>query len=171
MTDIARQYALAVFALAHDEQATLAIDACFHDYGELSRAEHLKVFNNPRLTKQERKAMLESLVKNELFRHFLYVLIDNDRFELLRSIGLLYAELVRDMNKIMRVQVISQAPLDNGTKTRLIQKLQSAYHRQIELEEAFDPAIIAGFRLVYDGSVIDETVNRRLEELRTSLKR
>ncbi|MDD4183900.1 MAG: ATP synthase F1 subunit delta [Candidatus Izemoplasmatales bacterium] len=170
MMETARQYALAVFQLALEKGNLKGISLCFDTYQELENEDHLSLFNNPRLTKKERKDLLKDIVSEEDYRNFLYVLIDNDRFELLQAIRLEFEELIRDMGKILKVKVVSREPLDQKNKERLIHKLESEYKRKIELEETIDPKIIAGFKLEYDGKVSDQTINRRLHELRTNLK-
>jgi len=171
MTETARQYALAVFQLALEKDALKQIGDCFVLYKDFENPDYRPVFTNPRLSKSERKSLVNEVVKDESYLSFLQVLIDNDRFDLLPAIRLEFENLVREMGNIMKVKVVSRDPLTQNNKERLKRKLESEYRRQIELEEATDPKIIAGFRLEYDGKITDQTINRQLEDLKTNLKR
>jgi F-type H+-transporting ATPase subunit delta len=170
MIEIARQYALALFSLAKAEQKSEEIPALFQRHKELQAETTLKLFLSPRISKADKRDIVSQSVSDMLFRHFLFVLIDNDRLKLLALIEAEYNALIRDQNQEMEVSVFCKRPLSPSTKDRLKRKLEQDYDKRVSIKEIIDPTIIAGIRIEFAGKVIDETINRQIINLTHNLK-
>ena len=101
--------------------------------------------------------------------NLLKVLIDNDRFDIIEACTLAYQDILDEMNKVMQVKVYSNKPLTKVNIDKIKKKLKSTYQRTIEIQEEIDQTILGGFRLEFEGNVIDETINRKLDDMHSSL--
>jgi F-type H+-transporting ATPase subunit delta len=169
MTGIANQYALAVFSLAKEENReedfVLLLEKISNEISEDS----LKFFAHPKISKAEKREFLTNVIEDKLLLNFLKVLVDNDRISLLKAITLAYKDILDDINKTMVVKVISNGPLTKSNLERISKKLSATYNRKIKIIEEADKTIIGGFRLEFEGNILDETINKQLEDLKTSL--
>jgi len=169
MTGIANQYALAVFSLAKEQGKELEFSISLSEFAGNITEDTQKFFAHPKISRIEKKSMLENVVKDGLLLNFLKVLTDNDRFSLIEAVALAYKDILDELNKIMKVVVFSKKPLTKTNLEKIKKKLKSTYQRRIELQEVIDEAIIGGFKVEFEGNVIDETINKQLEDLKSSL--
>jgi F-type H+-transporting ATPase subunit delta len=169
MTGIANQYALAVFSLAKEAGKEIEYDVLLNEFAKSITEETQKFFAHPKISKLEKKSMLEEVVKDKLLLNFLKVLVDNQRFSLVEAVALAYKDILDDLNKVMNVTVISKKPLTEVNLERIKKKLKSTYQRRVDLEEVIDESIIGGFKIEFEGNVIDETINKQLTDLKSSL--
>ena len=80
-----------------------------------------------------------------------------------------YRELYYEANCILPVRAVTAVPLSQAQTQRLTDKLAAMTGRKILLTNRVEPAAIGGVRLEYAGQQVDDTVSRRLEELRSLL--
>ena len=66
-------------------------------------------------------------------------------------------------------EVRSAIPLDEEQRRRLVDALQRATGKQVELKVIVDPGVIGGLVARVGDTVIDGTVRRRLDQLRETL--
>lgn len=169
MTGIANQYALAVFSLAKEIGKEKEYLPILENFSKGVSKETQKFFAHPKISITEKKAMLEKVVDDALLLNFLKVLVDNDRFSLVESIALSYKDILDNLNKIMTVKVISKTALTKINLNKIVKRLETTYHKKIVIEEMIDKTIIGGFKIEFEGNVIDETINRQLADLKSSL--
>ncbi len=170
MTGIAHQYALAVFSLAEEANRGKAFKKTLSEFVASLDEETYKFFNHPKVSRQDKTMILEKVIVNDtLLLNFLKVLVENQRFSLLEAILIAYQEILDSLDKIMKVKIISNKPLSNDNLKKIKDKLNKKYNRSIQIEEEIDSSIIGGFRIEFEGNIIDETINSQLEQLRTSL--
>lgn len=169
MTGIAHQYALAVFSLAKDSKQELKFLDSLNGFVSNLTEETYKLFAHPKISKSEKKDLLENIVKDKLLLNFIKVLIDNDRFSMIEAISFAYRDIIDELNKVMKVTVISNKKLTETNLDRIKKKLNKTYHRNIEIETVLDSSILGGFRIEFDGNIIDETINQQLADLKASL--
>jgi len=169
MTGIASQYALAVFSLAKESEREEEFFSIIEEFSKSLDDKTHKFFAHPKISKLDKKTVLSDIVKDELLLNFLKVLVDNDRFLLVEAVVFAYKDILDEQNKVMQVKVYSNTPLSKVNLNKIIKKLKTTYNRKVELEEQTDETIIGGFRLEFEGNVLDETVNKRLEDIKTSL--
>ena len=128
-----------------------------------------KFFAHPKIEKENKMKVIEQVTSDSLLIHFLKVLVENDRIPLIDSITMSYQEILDELHKVMQVKVISGNPLKKENIKKIKDKLSKSYGRTIELETVIDPSIIGGFRLEFEGNIIDETINKQLDNLKSSL--
>ncbi|MCK4551488.1 MAG: ATP synthase F1 subunit delta [Tenericutes bacterium] len=169
MTGIANQYALAVFSLAKQEKREIEFLTILENFTGGVDEETQKFFAHPKISKLDKKEMLEKVLQDKLLLNFLKVLVDNDRIFLVQAVALEYKNILNELNKLMNVVVISSNPLSKANLDKISKKLKSTYDRKIEIKEEIDKSIIGGFRIEFEGNIIDETINKQLEDIKSSL--
>lgn len=169
MTGIAHQYALAVFSLADEAgRADTFLDDLTH-FAEGLDEKTQSFFIHPKIARQDKQNVLDTAVKDPLLANFLKVLVDNQRFSLINAILLAYREILDNRHKVMHVLIYSNQPLSEENLKKITNKLSKRYHRTVESEHFIDTSIIGGVRIEFEGNVIDETINRQLENIKSSL--
>lgn len=169
MAGIAKQYALAVFSLAKEEKRSDSFLDSLNNFADQTDEETYKFFAHPKISKEIKKGTLDKVVEDNLVKNLLKVLIDNERFDLVSDVAKAYQEILDDMNQVMKVLVYSKESLTKTNINKVISKLSTDYQRKVEIEELIDETILGGFRLEFEGNVIDETINRKLDDLHSSL--
>ncbi|MCK5732449.1 MAG: ATP synthase F1 subunit delta [Tenericutes bacterium] len=169
MTGIANQYALAVFSLAKQEKREFEFLTILENFASEVDEETQKFFAHPKISKLNKKEMLEKVLQDKLLLNFLKVLVDNDRIFLVQAVALEYKNILNELNKLMNVVVVSNNPLTKANLEKIRKKLKITYDRKIEIKEEIDKSIIGGFRIEFEGNIIDETINKQLEDIKSSL--
>ena len=169
MTGIANQYALAVFSLAKQEKKEVEFLTILENFASGIEEKTNKFFAHPKISRLDKKTMLENVLQDKLLLNFIKVLVDNDRFFLIQAIVLEYKNILDKLNKLMNVVVISNNPLTKVNLEKIRKKLKSTYNKKIEIKEEIDKSIIGGFRIEFEGNIIDETINRQLEDIKSTL--
>jgi len=169
MTGIAYQYALAVFSLANEKGQAKDFHEKLKGFAESLDGESVKFFVHPKIEMKDKVAVIDKTVGEPLLGNFLKVLVENDRFSLVEAIVMAYQDILDNLNKVMKVVIYSNKPLSKTNIEKIKEKLSKTYNRTIEAETAIDETILGGFRIEFEGNVIDETINRHLENIRSSL--
>ena len=171
MSAVSEQYAVALFELAiQDKQETTILQA-FDTLIEALDDESKAFFNHPRIRKEEKKAVLKASKLPPLFWHFLCVLIDYNRFDLIDVMRENYQKIAEKHEGIMRLHVFSGKALNDTRIEQLKQAYENKYQRKIMIENHVDASILGGLRIEYNGLVLDDTVYTELNRLKTALKK
>jgi F-type H+-transporting ATPase subunit delta len=169
MSYVAFQYAEAVFALALEANK---VEELIKEYDQFRQSidHEIELFlTHPKIKKQDKKDVLSKTINDSLLAHFVFVLIDNNRIDLLHDI---YEELLtiyNNQNKLMNAIVYSQKALPISDLNKLKNNLGMKHNRKVKLENIVDPTIIGGLRIEYEGQVLDETINNYLQKLKQNL--
>ncbi len=169
MTGIAHQYALAVFSLAKDSKREFEFIDSLNAFVSGLSLDTYKFFAHPKISKTEKKDLLEVVVKDKLLLNFIKVLVDNDRFSIIEAVSLSYQDILNDLNKIMKVMVVSNKKMTETNLNKIKNKLKKTYNRNIEIQTVLDSNILGGFRIEFEGNIIDETINKQLVDIKASL--
>lgn len=170
MSVLGFQYAEALFDLANEKKCVDKIKDNFGSFIEASSAELMDFMNHPKIQKSVKKEMIDDLKLEDLLTHFLYVVIDHDRYEYLHEIFEEYENIIHRQNQVMNVNVYSKKKLTKAEKERLISKLEKKHNRKIELKNIVDETIVGGLKVEYEGYVLDDTINNYLQNLKATLK-
>lgn len=171
MNGKAFEYALAIFSLAVERRVEQSTFDSLETFQSALTAEMKKFFRHPAIEKAAKKQVLESSVFEPLLRNFLFLLIDNQRFEQLHEIVKEYRLLLQQQNRQLVLKVFSKAPLSQDTLQALKTKYARDTNRVVLIENILDSTIIAGIRLEFDGYVLDQSINHYLDDLTKQLQR
>jgi len=128
-----------------------------------------QLFEHPKLTQEEKKQVIDQVFgKMSLaLKHFLYVLIDNHRLQDIQMIYLAFCDIYKDYHKLLDVQAVTAEPLSNAQKKQLEEKLSIKYRKKINIINEVDPKVIGGIRLNINNEVLDHSVSRHLQNLKS----
>ena len=80
-----------------------------------------------------------------------------------------YRSLYNEANGILEVRAVSAVPLTPAQEDRLRGKLADMTGKEICLLCTVDETVLGGMRLDYDGKRLDDTLQYRLESIRSLL--
>lgn len=170
MSVLGFQYAEALFDLAFEEKSVTEMNQTFESFLNLSTADLDEFMTHPKISKEVKKEMIDEFELPNVFTHFMYVVIDHDRYDLMKDIYDEFSKIIYRQNKVMHVTVYSKKALTQGEKERLITRLKKKHNRDIELKNMLDESIVGGLKVEYEGYVLDDTINNYLQSLKATLK-
>jgi F-type H+-transporting ATPase subunit delta len=173
---IARRYARAVFELAREEgrvaETTRELEGFAEAYG-LS-AEFRALEHTPAIGDADREAVVRELASrigaSETARRTVTLLAKRQRLSVLPDLVRQLHEMADDHLGILRAQVRSAHKLSDAYVQRLKKKLEEATGKNVILDVAEDPSLIAGLVTEIGDRVIDGSVRGRLHRLADSLR-
>ena len=174
---VAKNYAQALIELAGNDlsvQETFfnEIKAVSESVSQVKNAD--QVFENPEISKDEKKELLKKLFQGKLdakVLNLLFLLIDKQRFNLLSAIQDELLKLVNKNKGIVIAEVSSASELDANTIQALKQKLENILGKseKVTIESKVEPALLGGMKVTINDLVYDGSIKGRLENLKRKL--
>ena len=174
---IARRYAKALLKYAQEKDKTFPVYEAARQV-EASFIAHLdlqEAMLNPVLTASQKEVLMLSAAgvdaaSSEEYLRFVRLLLRERREDYLRPIMLMYQKLYRDVNHIVRAQIVTAAPLDKQILSRIEEVVaRHCKDAKLEFEHKIDPKIIGGFVLNVGGEQLDASIEKELKQLRLKL--
>ncbi len=170
---IEAEYAKAIYDLAVEEHKEEKFVSCFETIIEsLKDNDFQKVLTSPFIQSTEKKKIIEKIFSEleKTFVDFLYVLIDNHRFDRIDDIYDEYNRLLLEQRDIIKIEVHSAVPLNSMHMVHLIESLKEKYKdKKIELENIVDPTLIGGIQIISGGESLDISLKNSLNKLKEAL--
>ena len=174
VNDVSNEYSIALFDLAKEHNE---IELVYENLKILVNSikennEFLKVMSSYELTNDDKKKIIKDILnlnEENYFLYFLYVLIDNNRFDQLGNILSSYYNIILRLNNQMEVTVYTKYSLTKEQKTSLINRLEKDFKHKIILTEVVDNTLRGGIKLVTNDLVYDYTIDGQLNELKDKL--
>lgn len=171
---VSRRYAKALLKYAQDQHSADQIYEKMKvlEVNFLSHPELEKSLQNPVLSARDKEALLSAAVgyaAGEEFLRFIRLVIKNRRESFMRSIGLMYQKLYRELNNISLAQIITAIPVAGEILDKIKQLVSQKADQTVEFTYRVDPSIIGGFVLKIDSMQLDASVNKELKLLRLKL--
>ena len=174
MSKIASRYTVALLELAIDEERVLFYRdqiALIHD--TINKCPRLMAFlNHFMISKEEKKALIKKIFSdqdNESVIKFLYVIIDQDRCNILDTI---IDDFLKQSNAYMGIltgYVYSAYQLDEKQLKEIEDAVSIRLDKKVLLENFIDQELISGVKIVVDDNVIDGSLKNKISLLRNSL--
>lgn len=172
---IARVYAEALLRAArqhHAEEEMLEqLDSLIEDV--FASSPELERFLSSGIISRRRKAeTIRKLFENRahpLLLHFLLVLNDHDRLNLLRTIAKAYRQLRDREARRARVEIRSAVPLGEGYLEQIAEQLRHIFHVEPLVQNRVDPELLGGLVVRIGDWVFDGSVRSYLEKLEKEL--
>ena len=175
MEEIASVYARSLFEVAKEQDK---LDKVRDEIGEFSDAlnesRELQVFLfSPYFSTTEKAEGLDRAVSgaDEIFVNFLKLLIENHRMPVIFRVRRAYDALWEEENKLLPVSVTSAVELDKATVSQIGDRIAEQTDRKVEVSADVDPDILGGIVVRVGNSVLDASVNNRLDQLRRQVAR
>ncbi len=174
---LAKNYAQALLEITNNDvkEQELILSELFVINDSMSKVSKAnEVFNSPAFSKETKKELLKKLFDGKIHQkvlNLLYVLVDNQRFNVLSNIQEQFQRLVNMKKGTVQAEIISAHPLDTGTLEALKQKLERILNSEnITLETKTEPALIGGIKIKVNDLVYDGSIKGRLDGLKRTLK-
>lgn len=171
MSDLNREYAEALFALAMEvkqEQAYLDALRLIGDALE-AEPEYVEVLSAPSIPGEERTALLEQAfgaAVPEQVLSFVQLICAHGRIRSLSDCIDEYHHLYQAAMALSTAHVVSAVGLTDDQKARLAEKLSAKFGRDITLVCTVDEHLLGGITVRIDGVVLDGSLRRRLQEVK-----
>lgn len=175
MTQVGSVYAQALYDLAKEEGLGKSI---LEEMKALNEAfaqnpDYLRLLSTPNLSKEERIQILDAAFQGKIQAYvlnFLKILTEKGYVKKFSDCCDAYRELYNEDNGILPVKAVTAVPMTDAQREKLSAKLNALTGKTIELNNEIDPACLGGVRLDYDGKRVDDTVQHRLDAVRSLLK-
>ncbi len=176
ITTVGLQYAKALFDLASAKN----LEKSYYDNLVVindvvkKNEEVLKTFSHPSITNEEKKDILSNTLKGNIedeLLHFLFVLIDNNRFLELGDIIDSYQKYLNELNKECNAIIYTKYMLLEEEKKNLINKLEKHFNKKVNANIIVDETLIGGITINIDGKVIDASIYNQMLSLKNELKK
>ena len=170
---VATVYAAALFDLAVEEgksrevlQQMQVLDGVFRE-----EPDFIRLLCSANVPKTERCQILDSLRgKTEpCILNFMKLLTEKGYMRHFSACCKEYRALYNEANGILEVRAVSAVPLTSAQEDRLRGKLADMTGKEICLLCTVDETVLGGMRLDYDGKRLDDTLQHRLESIRSLL--
>jgi F-type H+-transporting ATPase subunit delta len=169
-----REYALALYESVDKTKRTEMIE-WFHLIEGIveSTPDYVRLMRSPNVSDAVKKKLLSEVFVDapQTFLHFLYVVIDQDRFGEILDISHDFQSMMHDEDQVMVVDVITARPVDLSQRQTLTQALENTYQKTIVLQERLESDVIGGIRLEFQGKVLDQSVKAQVQRLQQSLRK
>jgi len=175
MTRVGSVYAQALYDLAKEEGLGKKILEEMKVLREVfsQNPDYLRLLSTPNLSKDERISILDEGFKGKIepyVLNFLKLLTEKGYVRKFSDCCDAYRELYNEDNGILPVRAVTAVPMTEAQKAKLTEKLVKITGKTIELNNVIDEKCLGGVRLDYDGKRVDDTVQHRLDAVRSLLK-
>ncbi len=168
---VAGRYAKALFDLAIEMKvlekvyadAELIIDVC-----EENR-DFVLLLRSPIIKDVKKLAIIKDIFEknlNELTYRFLVVITRNKRESIIKEIAERFVDFYKEYKNILPVNLTAAIKLDEETRGKIIELLNTHSDSTIELTEKVDEKLIGGFVLSFDDKQLDASILRQIKNLK-----
>jgi len=172
---IASRYVTALFELAESDKSLDKTQDELEALGQLytQSPAFARLCNDPTLSVADQQAGLEGIAKklklSALTLKFLKTLTVNRRLVALPAVISGFADRLRAHHGEVVAQVKSASKLKKADETKLIALLSAHTGKKVVLNVTQDESLLGGLRILVDGTMIDATVEGRLNQLKEKL--
>lgn len=173
---LARRYARALFELAVEMSLLDRVDSELREVVDLvDRSKELRtVLNHPNISFTTKKDVLESIFADsfsEITRHFIYLLVDRKRQNILSLVQREFSRLADEARQIVEAKVTYAASLTSDQEQELKQMLEKCTGKNIRLLKQVNPDLIGGAKLQIGDRVMDGSIVYALKKMRAELRK
>ena len=169
---VENEYARAVYELALEEKKTKEFKEYFNALVETLTDDYLSVISSPFIIKEEKKKMIDKIYHSfdKTFIHFLYVLIDHNRFNKIERIKKEYDKLMLEYENVLQIKIVSAEELSNEQLGKYKKQFEEKYiGKTIEIVNKVKKELIGGIQVIIDDEAIDASVKNALGMLKESI--
>lgn len=174
LTTIARPYAEAAFRLAQEQKAYPAWSQMLSLVSQVATDPQMSAaLDNPQLTAPDKEALLLKVCGDRLDgqgRNFLRVLVEADRLAVLPQISALFDSLKDAAEGVAKAQIDTAFPLSDAELADIRTGLERHFGKKIEATVSVVPELIGGARITVGDTVIDGSVQAKLQAMAARLR-
>jgi ATP synthase F1 delta subunit len=175
MEEIATVYARSLFEVAREQGKLEEVREQLGQVADAVSQERslMTFFFSPYFSTEEKKAGLHKAVTDgdPVVVNFLELLVEKHRMPELFRIRRAFDALWREENRKLPVQITSAIELEGTVVDGIASKIAEQTGRDVQLTTTVDPDVLGGLVVRVGNTVLDASVQRRLERLRKELAR
>lgn len=171
----ARRYSIAFYGLAEEkgklEEVAKDISTVL-DMLKSNRQLEL-FFESPIISKNKKNEVVKDVFEGKISKeskNFIDLLVLRGREKLLKDIFIDFLNLKKEKEGIVDVFVKTSVPLSDGEKAEMKKKLDSFTKLKSDMNFDIDKDIIGGFVAQINDTILDASIKRQLERLRTKFR-
>ena len=170
---VAKEYSKALHELAEELKVVDLIKDEFKEVINLLKDKELmEFFTSPVIKANEKKEVISKSFKgfNKDFVHFLYVLIDNNRFNGINEIYNEFININLEKNNTISIKLFSAELLKETEVKRILDLLKNRFNnKKIVYENIVDSSLIGGIRVLANDTEININAKDSILNLKNSL--
>lgn len=171
MSDICKEYGEALFVLGLEENFLDEInrDLCFLEKIFTENSEYTEFLQSPSISKNERLESLNEAFSGSISEYalsFLSLLCEKGRTVLFGECANEFRKLYEESKNVSFARVYSAVPLSDEQKDALKNELEKNSRHSVKMECYIDKTLLGGVLIDMDGTQIDGTLKRRLQEIK-----
>ena len=175
MTDLSREYAEALFALAAENDQTKEYLEALDTAATLlaDNPDYVELLACPAIPRDERDGLLAQALGQTLPEQvlaFIQLLCAHGRIRSLSDCIEEYRLLYQTAVAMSTAQVVSAVPLNEAEKKQLAHTLSARFGRTVTLECTVDESLLGGMVVRVDGKVLDGSLRGRLHAVKEVMK-
>ena len=175
MTDLSREYAEALFALAAEHDQTKDCLEALDTAANLltDNPDYVELLACPAISKDERDGLLEQTfgqILPEQVLAFIQLLCAHGRIRSLNDCIAEYRLLYQTAVAMSTAEVVSAVPLTEAEKQKLSEALSARLGRTVTLVCTVDESLLGGMVVHVDGKVLDGSLRSRLHAVKEVMK-
>ena len=128
--------------------------------------------NYPGVSADEKKEVLKNIFEgricNELL-NFLYILVDKRRTMNFGRIVKVYKSLIEREEGVSYGTVYSVVKLSDERMAELEEQTSKLLQMKVKLDNEIDPNLMAGFKILVEGKIIDASYRKKFDELASQM--
>ena len=176
MTEISKEYAAALFALAREQGREREFSEALRLLSSALTAapEYAEILASPGIPLRERQALLEQAFGGrvpEYVLSFVQLLCEKGRIRELGDCAREYETLYQALSAVSPARIVSAAELTGQEKEALVQKLQRLCGHTVAAAYEIDESLLGGFIVYIDDRIIDGSLRHRLKEVKEGIGR
>lgn len=171
MSEIYEEYGEALFTLGLESDSLDKINGDLDFISEVfaKTPEYAEFLQSPSIPKAERIKTINETFSDSVSEYavsFLSILCEKGRVAFIEDCINEFKRLYAESKNISAARVYSAVPLSDGQKERLKSKLENRSGHSVKTEYLIDETLLGGVLIEMDGTEIDGTLKRRLQELK-----
>jgi len=156
------------------------VEECFEEVSALlpilkDHPDLIQLLRNPKVVKEEKISVMNRIFDGRVMPDlmgFLTIIVEKDRQNDLIPIFEYFITRVKEHKRIGNVVVTSAAPLSEGQKQLLEQRLlETTVYRTLETDYQVDASLVGGLVIRIGDRVADNSIKTQLYELKRDLSR
>ena len=128
--------------------------------------------NYPGVSADEKKEVLKNIFEGRICEellNFLYILVDKRRTMNFERIIKVYKSLVEREEGVSYGTVYSVVKLSDERMAELEEQTSKLLQMNVKLENELDPSLLAGFKILVEGKIIDASYRKKFDELASQM--
>src|SRR5687768_9652195 len=169
-----RGYAEALFSVVQAEGELGRVEDELYRFGKVLESNHelKQVLSDQSIDRTQRLKVLDELLSDKVSPHTLGLLsfvVEQGRGRHLPEILEQLTQLAAEARNSVVAEVRSAVPLDDKQQQQLAEALSKATGKKVEVKVIVDPSVIGGVVATVGDTVIDGSVKKRLEDLKSQV--